>query len=102
MSKKWTIFGLIFVDVSGLSWTLLGSLLGPLGAVLEVPKATKWLLFARFEPSTFSLLGALDVPLWRVLAPLGPIQGPKWPPEWPQKWSKIGPKTDLKNDQEMN
>ena len=94
--RNGSIFGSLFFSVSGLSWALLDSLLGPLGAVLEVLKATKWLPFARFEPFTFSLLGALDDPLGPILAPLGPILNPNWPPKWRQKWSKSGPKTGPK------
>ena len=73
--------------------------LGPLGAVLEVQKATKWLPFARFEPSTFSLLGGLDGSLGPILAPLGPILVPKWSPKWSPKWFKIDPKIGPKIDQ---
>ena len=46
-----------------------------------------------FRKHSFSLLGALVGSLGLLLAPPGPILGPKWPPKLFQKQPKTGPKT---------
>ena len=59
---------------------LLADLEGPVRlsqAILGAWKARKWLPFACFEPSTFSLRGAADGSPGRLLAPPGPLPGPK-------------------------
>ena len=86
-----SIFGSLFRGF-GAPWVPLGSLLGPLEALLGGLKSEKMQTVPRenhfFENVAFLVLEALDGPLGFILPPLWLIWSENGPQNGPQKWSK--------------